>query len=247
MKSVIIIGGTKGIGLEITKYYLSKNYNVSIGARRIPKNFNNIKNLICTKGDFSKEESHLKLIKNTTKKFKKIDAYINNVGISDWKPINQVNKKFLDIMLQNNFYSAVWGSKIASKVLKKGSSIINISSIAGKRGSKNNSIYSSSKFAINGLTQSLAKELGGKGIRVNSVCPVLIKTPGLIKALKTKYSPAANNNINSFLNEFTINNAALNRLPTTLDVAKLCYFLTSDDASAITGQNINIDCGVFPQ
>ena len=61
--------------------------------------------------------------------------------------------------------------------------IINISSMAGKRGSSNNSAYVASKFALNGLTQSLCKELGPRGIRVNGICPVLIPTPGLIDAL----------------------------------------------------------------
>ena len=114
------------------------------------------------------------------------------MGLSDWRPIKKVDNQFLNKMLLTNFYSTVWGCKIASMYLKKGSSIVNISSIAGKRGSKNNSIYSASKFAVNGLTQSLSKEIGEKGIRINSVCPVLIKTPGLMKALKSKYSPASN-------------------------------------------------------
>ena len=246
MKTVIIIGGTKGIGLELTKYYLSKNFNVSIGARTLPKSLKNKKNLIFTKGDFSKEKPHLNIIKNSLKKFKKVDVYINNVGLSDWRPIKKVDNQFLNKMLLTNFYSTVWGCKIASMYLKKGSSIVNISSIAGKRGSKNNSIYSASKFAVNGLTQSLSKEIGEKGIRINSVCPVLIKTPGLMKALKSKYSPASNK-IDTFLKFFINNNSAMNRLPTKLEVAKLCYFLSSDEASGITGQNINIDCGVFPQ
>ena len=246
MKTVIIIGGTKGIGLELTKYYLSKNFNVSIGARTLPKSLKNKKNLIFTKGDFSKEKSHLNIIKNSLKKFKKVNVYINNVGLSDWRPIKKVDNQFLNKMLLTNFYSTVWGCKIASMYLKKGSSIVNISSIAGKRGSKNNSIYSASKFAVNGLTQSLSKEIGEKGIRINSVCPVLIKTPGLMKALKSKYSPASNK-IDTFLKFFINNNSAMNRLPTKLEVAKLCYFLSSDEASGITGQNINIDCGVFPQ
>ena len=168
------------------------------------------------------------------------------MGLSDWRPIKKVDNLFLNKMLLTNFYSTVWGCKIASMYLKKGSSIVNISSIAGKRGSKNNSIYSASKFAVNGLTQSLSKEIGEKGIRINSVCPVLIKTPGLMKALKSKYSPA-NNKIDTFLKFFINNNSAMNRLPTKLEVAKLCYFLSSDEASGITGQNINIDCGVFPQ
>ena len=244
--TAVIIGGTKGIGLEITKLFLKKNFNVVVSARKINNlNLKN-KNLLKISGDFSKENSHKKLVTKTLKKFGSIDVYINNVGLSDWKPIDKVDHKFLNRMLLNNFFSSVWGCKHASKKMKPGSSIINISSIAGKRGSKNNSIYSSCKFAITGLTQSLAKELGDKGIRVNSICPVLIKTPGLIKALKGKYSPA-NNRIESFLKEFTISNSALGRLPSGNDVAELCYFLSSSNSNSITGQNINLDCGVFPQ
>ena len=96
-----------------------------------------------------------------------------------------------------------------------------MSSIAGKRGSKNNSVYSASKFAINGLTQSL-KELGEFSIRVNAICPVLIKTKGLEKALKSKHSPA-NGKVNSFLKNFKNEQSALRRLPDADDVADLCF------------------------
>ena len=130
--------------------------------------------------------------------------------------------------------------------MKKNGSIINISSIAGKRGSKNNSAYSASKFGVNGLTQSLSKEFGSRGIRVNAICPVLVKTDGLLKALSETSSPAKNNP-NKFITKFRIENAALSHLPTTSEVADLCYYLGSENSSAITGQCINIDCGVFPQ
>ena len=130
--------------------------------------------------------------------------------------------------------------------MSSGGSIINISSIAGKRGSKNNSAYSATKFAINGLTQSLSKEIGIKNIRINAICPVLVKTPGLLKALISKHSPAKGS-ADKFLRDFTKSQTALNRLPTALEIAKSCYYLSSNEASAITGQCINVDCGVFPQ
>ena len=130
--------------------------------------------------------------------------------------------------------------------MKEGASIINISSIAGKRGSANNSAYCSSKFGVNGLTQSLAKELGPRGIRVNALCPVLIKTEGLSEALLEKYSPAKLDP-DKFISDFARDNAALKRLPTGKEVGDMAVFLASDNASAITGQCINVDCGVFPQ
>ena len=245
-KTVVIIGGTKGIGLEITKLFLDRNYNVSVASRNTKLLKIKSNNLLKVDGDFSNESSHKKIIKKTISKFHKIDVYVNNLGLSDWRPIDRVDKKFLLKMINVNLISSIWGCKHASKFMKEGSSIINISSIAGKRGSKNNSIYSSCKFAISGLTQSLSKELGPRGIRVNSICPVLIKTPGLMKALKSEFSPA-NKNINNFINQFCKLNSALGKLPSSKDVAELCYFLSNESSSSITGQNINLDCGVFPQ
>jgi len=99
---------------------------------------------------------------------------------------------------------------------------------------------------MNGLTQSLAKELGARGIRVNGVCPVLIPTDGLLEALKSSYAPGGGDS-STFITKFTIDNAALKRLPAGAEVASLCLYLASDASSAITGQNINVDCGVFPQ
>jgi 3-oxoacyl-[acyl-carrier protein] reductase/meso-butanediol dehydrogenase/(S,S)-butanediol dehydrogenase/diacetyl reductase len=142
-------------------------------------------------------------------------------------------------------YGYFWGAQAAAAALKTGGSILNISSLAAKRGTPNNSVYSATKFGVTGLTQSLCKELGPKGIRVNAVCPVLIETPGLIDALKQKDSPA-NGDSSSFLANFSANQTALGRLPSANEVAQLCLFLTSKNASGISGQSINVDCGVLP-
>ena len=136
--------------------------------------------------------------------------------------------------------------KTDTNLIDSNLSIINISSIAGKRGSANNSAYCASKFAVNGVTQSLAKELGEKNIRVNAICPVLIKTEGLVKALNHKFSPAKKN-INKFFKGFSNQNSATGNLPTAEDVASMCYYLSKKESSSITGQCKNIDCGVFPQ
>ena len=124
--------------------------------------------------------------------------------------------------------------------------IINISSIAGKRGSANNSAYVASKFGMNGLTQSLAKELGARGIRVNALCPVLIDTDGLLEAMREPHAPGNDDPV-TFIANFASDNAALKRLPTGAEVGSICIMLASNAASAITGQCINVDCGVFPQ
>jgi 3-oxoacyl-[acyl-carrier protein] reductase/meso-butanediol dehydrogenase/(S,S)-butanediol dehydrogenase/diacetyl reductase len=129
----------------------------------------------------------------------------------------------------------------------KGGSIINVSSMAAKRGTANNAVYCAAKFGVNGITQALAKELGPRGIRVNAVCPVLVTTEGLTEALVQEYAPAHGSSVEEFLHGFERSNSALGRLPTADEVAQVCLFLASPAASAITGQCPNVDCGVFPQ
>jgi 3-oxoacyl-[acyl-carrier protein] reductase/meso-butanediol dehydrogenase/(S,S)-butanediol dehydrogenase/diacetyl reductase len=156
-----------------------------------------------------------------------------------------VNEDFIKDMFETNLYGYFWGAQAAASALNKGGSILNISSLAAKRGTPNNSVYSATKFGVTGLTQSLCKELGPKGIRVNAVCPVLIETPGLVDALNQKDSPA-NGDPSLFLANFSANQTALGRLPSAKEVAQLCLFLTSKNASGISGQSINVDCGVLP-
>ncbi len=141
----------------------------------------------------------------------------------------------------------LFASQAAAAAMKPSSSIINISSLAGKRGSANNSVYCAAKFGVNGITQALAKELGSAGIRVNAVCPVYIATPGLEAALNQPASPAAGLDIASYLSSFSATQTALGVLPTAAQIAATCVFLASPSANAITGQCINVDCGVLPQ
>lgn len=199
------------------------------------------------RADVCREIAHRELVKAALEWTGRLDIYINCAGFSEWRPINEVDEDFCDRMIGTNLKGTLWGCKVAAENMLQGGVIINISSLAGKRGSANNSVYCAAKFAVNGITQSLAKELGPKGIRVNAICPVYVKTDGLLEALKDKRSPAKGEDLSLFLENFALNNAALERLPTGKDVADLCLFLSSKEASAITGQCINVDCGVLPQ
>ena len=245
--SVVITGGNRGIGLDITRSFVEVGYHVVVGARN-ESGLNELfgDNITFIETDVKNEESHNKLAEAAISKSGKLAAYINNAGYSEWRPITEIDDEYLGDIIQTNLFSAFWGCKSAAKTMSEGSSIINISSIAGKRGSANNSAYCASKFGMNGLTQSLSKELGPRGIRVNAVCPVLIPTAGLMVALNSRYSPASSDP-ESFIAKFKEANSALDRLPDGDDVASTCLFLVSRDASAITGQCINVDCGVFPQ
>lgn len=246
-KTVVITGGNRGIGLSITDAFINAGYFVVVGARSdagLRDRFGSRVAFLSI--DVRSEAAHRDLVQRATEKTGRLDVYINNAGFSEWRPIAEIDGEFLDEMLDTNLKGAFWGCKAAVSAMSQGASIINISSIAGKRGSPNNTAYCASKFGMNGLTQALAKEVGPRGIRVNAVCPVLIPTEGLIHALKSAHAPAKSDP-KEFISKFALDNAALKRLPTGPEVAATCVFLASPAASAITGQCINVDCGVFPQ
>lgn len=246
-KTVIITGGNKGIGLDIVRVFSKSNYQVFVGARENTKELDELaENVHFVKTDVRNEIDHQNIIKVAIKKTGRLDTYINNAGFSAWRSIENIDNEFLNNILDTNLKGVFWGCKSALSIMDSGSSIINISSIAGKRGSSNNSAYCASKFGVNAVTQSLSKEVGKKNIRVNAVCPVIIPTEGLIHALDQPESPAVGN-VLEFIDNFRINQAALPDLPQGEEIGRVCLFLASDSASAITGQCINVDCGVLPQ
>jgi len=246
-KTVIITGGNKGIGESITRTYLKAGYHVFVGAReKTPMFEEGLANLHFMSTDVRKESAHHALAEFAMLKTGRVDTYINNAGLSGWQPLESLTEDFLDHLIATNLKSVIWGCKAAAKAMTANGVIVNISSIAGKRGSTNNTAYCATKFAVNGITQSLAKELGPRGIRVNALCPVLVTTPGLLEALAGPDAPGGDDPA-GFIDNFRKTNAALGRLPTGEEVANFALYLSSDGASAVTGQCINVDCGVFPQ
>jgi len=246
-KTVVITGGTRGIGLDITKAFVEAGYDVFVGARSRPEGGEFPAAAKVVETDVRTETDVARLVATALEATGRLDALVNNAGYSEWRPLEKIDKQFLTDILATNLLGAFWGCKAAAAAMGPGGSIVNVSSMAGKRGSANNSAYVATKFAMNGMTQSLCKELGPRGIRVNGVCPVLIPTPGLIEALRSPDSPTGGGDATAFISKFAEGNAALKRMPTGAEVGAACVFLASEAASAITGQNINIDCGVFPQ
>jgi len=247
-KSIVITGGNRGIGRAITESFLTAGYTVVVGARS-SQNIEELdpKRVIFHAMDVRDEAAHFALAEKAVAATGQLNAWVNNAGISAWKPIGEITEDFFDELMDINLKGAFWGCKAAAEHMSyQGGGIVNISSIAGKRGSAKNAMYCATKFGMNGLTQSLAKELGPKGIRVNALCPVLIKTNGLMKALETEHSPA-NGDPEGFLASFLKANSATGNLPTGQDVGKMAVYLASAENHAITGQCINVDCGVFPQ
>ncbi len=247
-QTVVISGGNRGIGEAITKAFWKEGCHILVGARTETHMLRELgERARFEKMDVRLEENHRRIVKTAFEWTGRLDVYVNCAGLSGWRPVEAIDLSFWDEIIDTNLKGTFWGCKVAAENLSTGGCIINISSLAGKRGSANNSVYCASKFGVNGLTQALAKELGPRGIRVNAVCPVYVQTDGLLEALMDKRSPTQGGDIESYLRRFAEENAALKRLPTGEEVAKMCVFLASDEASAITGQCINVDCGVLPQ
>jgi len=245
---VVITGGVRGIGAAISRVFHKSGYYVVIGSRRDT----GLAEVLGERATFQPTDVRKPgdvhaLVKAALDWTGQLDVLVNNAGISAWRRVEEIDEAFWNRMIDTNLKGTFFGCQAAAAYLKRGGCIINVSSLAGKRGSANNSVYCASKFGVNGITQALAKELGPKGIRVNAVCPVYVRTEGLLEALAASDAPPGGRDIEEYLRDFAASNSALGTLPTGEEVAQVCLFLASPAASAITGQCINVDCGILPQ
>jgi NAD(P)-dependent dehydrogenase (short-subunit alcohol dehydrogenase family) len=245
---VIVTGGGRGIGAAITRAFHAAGDRVAILSRRDS-------DLTSALGDRSihvpcdvlRPDELARAVRDASAWGGRLDVLVNNAGMSAWRPLEAIDEGFWATMIGMNLSSALFACKAAAPHLDAGGAIVNVSSLAGKRGSANNVAYCAAKFGVNGLTQALAKELGPRGIRVNAVCPVYVETEGLREALADAAAPPCGQDVTVYLREFARTQAALGRLPTGDEVAAACVMLASAAAGAITGQCINVDCGVLPQ
>jgi len=247
-RTVIVTGGTKGIGAAIARAFHADGAHVMIGARKdngLAKELGDRAQFKAV--DVCKPSEHKALVQAALDWTGRLDVFINNAGVSAWRPLAKVDEEFWHWVIDTNLKGTFFGCQAAAESVDYGGCIINVSSLAGKRGSANNSVYCASKFGVNGITQALAKELGPRGIRVNAVCPVYVRTEGVLEALAEDDAPPSGKDVDTYLADFIKLNSALGTLPTADQVASVCLFLASPAASAITGQCINVDCGVLPQ
>ena len=243
---IAITGGTQGIGRAVAELFLQKNYSVAVCSRS-PRDASLPEAILHFQADVRRRDEMGRFLETVLKRSGPLETFVNCAGVSRWRPIEAVDEALVSEVVETNILGTLWGCAAASTRLQKGGCIVNISSLAGKRGSANNSAYCAAKFAVNGITQALAKELGPRGIRVNAVCPVYVPTEQIRASLEEPTSPARGQKVEEYLSSFAATQTALGRLPTAREVAEVVYFLASPSASAISGQCINVDCGTLPQ
>jgi len=173
-KIVVITGGTKGLGKALALSFLKENAKVIICAQNEDELINTPKGILGIRADVTKESDLKNLVEITIEKFKEIDIWINNAGI--WLPhlpIEETDWKRAHDLIEVNLFGTVYGSKIALAQMRKQNfgTIVNIISTSGLEGKINETAYCASKFAVNGFTESLKKEVDGKKIKVISIYP----------------------------------------------------------------------------
>ncbi|MCI8330929.1 MAG: glucose 1-dehydrogenase [Bacilli bacterium] len=237
-KVAIITGGTRGIGLETARKFLkngakviifgSKEETVNKAVEQL-KNENEDYEIMGLYPNLSDENSIKECFKNIHSIYGRIDILINNAGISSNTKIEDFTIEEYERVESINIKSVFICSKEIIPYLKetKGT-ILNTSSMVSKYGQPSGVMYPASKFAVNGITISLARELAPFGIRVNAVAPGITKTDMVASLPETMIEPL-------------IKTIPLGRIGEPEDIANAFLFLASDMASYITGQVLGVD------
>lgn len=184
-------------------------------------------------------------VQQTQRTFGGFDVIVNNAGIAPSTPIESITEDIVDKVYNINVKGVIWGMQAAIEAFKQlghGGKIINASSQAGHVGNPELAVYSSSKFAVRGLTQTAARDLAPLGITVNAYCPGIVKTP-MWQRIDKEISAAAGQPEGYGTEQFA-KRITLGRLSEADDVAACVSYLAGPDANYMTGQSLLIDGGM---
>lgn len=238
-KIAVVTGGTRGIGYAIVKKYLENGAKVVLFGSREETVEKALASLKKENADWEVSGDHPSLkdakaveaaIEKVKEKYGRIDILVNNAGVSDSKPVTEYTAEHFENIMQLNV-SAIMNTVMPTvKIMKEqgGGCIINTSSMVSICGQPSGVAYPTSKSAVNGMTWSLARELGPSGIRVNAVAPGITRTD-MVAALPEK------------MIQPLINAIPLRRVGEPEDVANAFLFLASDLAGYVTGEILSVD------
>jgi len=241
-KVAIVTGSTKGIGYAIADLYLSEGAKVVVcglegEVSEAVESLSKKHDSTCILGmglDLTSTESINALVEGTVEHFGTVDILVNNAGITVTRSVLESSDEEFERVMDINLFGMFKTIRAVGNIMKDngGGSIINTSSMVSIYSSPNQSAYSSSKFAVNGLTKSCARELGKYNIRVNAVAPGVVGTD-MVKE-----------NVSDQMLEGLKRVTALGRMAEPRELAGAYLYLASDDASFTTGAILQVDGGI---
>ncbi|WP_050184184.1 SDR family NAD(P)-dependent oxidoreductase [Domibacillus robiginosus] len=247
---VLITGASGDIGSETAKVAASMGAVVSLTGRSEEKLAQLAADLTSrgasvqyVKADISSREERAQLIQACEKEFGFISGLVNCAGISGGEVLDELEEDFISNMLNVNVTSAMMLTKLIYPEMKKGGfgRVVNVSSLSGIRGTRGNSAYAASKFALRGFTQSLAVEGAPHGITVNAVCPGYVDTKMGRNGIKRR----AEEKGQTFEQQYkeVVEGLPSGRITTPIEVANTIGFLLTDAAPNLTGESILLSGG----
>ena len=235
MKTVLITGGSRGIGSELVRHFAKNGYSVAFTYKSSVNEASDLAKetgALAIRADSAVESDVLFAVEKTVESFGGIDCLINNAAISSFSLFTDITLEEWNNMVSVNLTGAFLYSKavIRDMLKRKRGRIINITSMWGLVGSSCEVHYSATKAALIGMTKALAKELGPSGITVNAIAPGVINTE-------------MNARLSDEDKEILVNDTPLMRIGEPRDVAEAAYFLAGEGASFITGEVLNVSGG----
>ncbi|MEO0462472.1 MAG: SDR family NAD(P)-dependent oxidoreductase [Pseudomonadota bacterium] len=253
-KVAAITGGTAGLGRGIAEAFLREGAKVALFARNPEKGARVIEELhvgrqgveraIFVAGNVMEQSNVEGFIDTAVETFGRLDILVNNAGgAGDLQPMVNLSDEAFDEAMKWNVYSTFWATRRAlpHMLAKKWGRVINISSMEGKHGKPIFTAYTAAKHAVNGLTKSLAREVGTEGITVNAICPGLVVTD-IIKNNGPETAKAMGMEFDEMITMFA-QEAAIKRPNTVEEIAAMALLLASPEGAGITGAMLSVDGG----